>query len=270
MAPQSPGAAIRPLGFAPTRARGLIGPVGNVLFASGIETAQLRSAPALTRFIRWTIRKWAGVNHRDRLVTRTDSVSHGESRAQPRGRRPAAAALIALLPLLAACGFDFFGEEPPNARLAESAARASLQTYAILQRSQRLAARELERSAEAAQPASAPSLQVAALPPSSDPGIVLRLSFAESRGSLSSESQGDLVALGAQLQREPGLPIKILAYWSADDDDAARAKLHALKRAMLVREFLADQGLARARIDFTRIEEANPPPWIVDVVVDRR
>ena len=228
------------------------------------------SALLLTGSMACTIRKWAGVNHRDGLVARTDSVSHREPRARPQGRRPAAAALFLLLPLLAGCGFDFFAEAPPTARLAESAARASLQTYAILQRSQRLALREAERSAEAAQPASAPSLQMAALPPSSDPGIVLRLSFAESRGSLSAESQGDLVALGAQLQREPGLPIKILAYWSADDEDAAKAKLHALKRAMLVREFLADQGLARARIDFTRIEEANPPPWIVDVVVDRR
>ena len=174
------------------------------------------------------------------------------------------------MPLLAACGLNPFAEEAPQARLAESAARASLQTYAILQRSQRLATREAARSAEAEAPAEAPSLQMAALPPSSDPGIVLRLSFGESRGSLSSESQADLIALGSQLQREAGLPIKILAYWSADDEAAAQAKLHALKRAMLVREFLADQGLARARIDFTRIDEADPPPWIVDVVVDRR
>ena len=179
--------------------------------------------------------------------------------------------LIVLLPLLTACGLNPFADDPqPTSRLAESAARASLQTYAILQRAERLAQREVERGAEAAAPEAASSLQMAALPPVSDPGIVLRLSFPESRGALSSDSQTDLAALGAQLQREPGLPIKILAYWSADDEDAAQAKLHALKRAMLVREFLADQGLARARIDFTRIEEADPPPWIVDVVVDRR
>lgn len=199
-----------------------------------------------------------------------ESLRSDGAAARPSGRGRAAAGLIALLPLLAACGLNPFAEEPPTARLAESAARASYQTYAILARSQRLAVRQAERAVAAAQPAVSPSLQMAALPPSNDPNVVLRLSFAESRGALSRESQADLVALGAQLQREAGLPIKILAYWSAADDDAAQAKLHALKRAMLVREFLADQGLARARIDFSRIDEADPPPWIVDVVVDRR
>ena len=176
-----------------------------------------------------------------------------------------------MLPWLAACSLDPFAEEVPQGRLAESAAMASLQTYAILQRAHRLQEREIRLAAEEAAPAaSASSLQVAALPPTSDPGIVLRLRFAESSGSLDTESQADLAALGAQLQREPGLPIKVLAYWSAADDEAAKAKLLALKRAMLVRDFLAEQGLARAGIGFSRIDEADPPPWIVDVVIDRR
>ncbi len=202
---------------------------------------------------------------------RKSTVSRWRPRARDAGRRGLpAAGPVALLLLLSACGLDPFAEEPPTARLAESAALASFQTYAILERSQRLAARDAERAAREAAPAESASLQMAALPPSSAPEVVLRLSFAESRGALSRESQADLAALGAQLQREPGLPIRILAYWSADDDDAAQAKLQALKRAMLVREFLADQGLARAKIDFTRIDEADPPPWIVDVVADRR
>lgn len=199
-------------------------------------------------------------------------VSAGAERARRRSGLAAGAGLLVLLPLLAACGLSPFAEATPEGPLADSAARASLQTYALLQRQARLAQRESARAArQPAAEAAKASLQMAALPPSSDPGIVLRLSFPESRGALTSESQADLVALGAQLQRDPGLPIKVLAYWSADDDDAAaQAKLHALKRAMLVRDFLADQGLARARIDFTRIDEADPPPWIVDVMVDRR
>ena len=192
-------------------------------------------------------------------------------RGPRRARRRAVFGTLLLLPLLTACGLNPFEEEAPRGRLAESAAIASLQTYAILQRAERLQEREVRLATEQAAPAAAASsLQMAALPPTTDPGIVLRLLFSESSGSLNSESQADLVALGAQLQREPGLPIKVLAYWSADDDEAASAKLLALKRAMLVRDFLADQGLARAGIGFSRIDEADPPPWIVDVVIDRR
>lgn len=172
----------------------------------------------------------------------------------------------------AACSLNpFSDDEEQVGRLADSAARASLQTYGLLTRAvkrhERLAARQAE-----AQSSEAPSGagQIAALPPTSDPAVALRVRFSTELAELDPSARAELAALSAQLQRSADLPLRLLAYWSADDDDqAATAKLKALKRAMLVRDFLTDQGLGRAPIEFPRVEDNDTPLDFIDVVIDR-
>ena len=177
----------------------------------------------------------------------------------------------------AACSLNpFSDDEEQVGRLADSAARASLQTYGLLTRAvkrhERLAARQAE-----AQSSEAPSGggqsgggQIAALPPTSDPAVALRVRFSTELAELDPSARAELAALSAQLQRSADVPLKLLAYWSADDDDeAATAKLKALKRAMLVRDFLTDQGLGRAPIEFPRVEDNDTPLDFIDIVIDR-
>ena len=162
----------------------------------------------------------------------------------------------------AACSLNPFSDDDEQVgRLADSAARASLQTYGLLTRAvkrhERLAARQAE-----AQSSEAPSGagQIAAL----------RVRFSTELAELDPSARAELAALSAQLQRSADLPLKLLAYWSADDDDqAATAKLKALKRAMLVRDFLTDQGLGRAPIEFPRVEDNDTPLDFIDIVIDR-
>ena len=177
---------------------------------------------------------------------------------------------VALLPLLAACGLNPFAEEEQVGPLADSAARASLQTNGLLVRALKQRERAIaEAAAEQEDPGEA--RQIAALPPENDPGVALRLRLPPNRTQLDPGAQADLAALSTQLQREADLPIRILAYWSAEnEDEAGTAKLRALKRAMLVRDFLVGQGVARAPIDFPRIESEAAVPGLVDVVVSRR
>lgn len=180
-------------------------------------------------------------------------------------------AALGLALLTAGCGLNPLAEDEPQVgRLADSAARASLQTYGILARAvkkqEHLAARAASAQAEAAPQTGD---QLAALPPTSDPGIALRVRFASQLATLDPEARADLAALSTQLQRAPDRPIRLHAYWSADDDDAAAsAKIMALKRAMLVRDFLIDQGLGRATIEFPRIEDDDEALDVVDIVLD--
>jgi len=71
--------------------------------------------------------------------------------------------------------------------------------------------------------------QLAALPPVGAAEIALRVRFAAERTEMDSAAQAELAALTTQLQRNPEVPVKLLAYWAADGDEAAAsAKIMAL------------------------------------------
>ena len=167
----------------------------------------------------------------------------------------------------------FSGGDEQVGRLADSAARASLQTYGILTRAVQRQERLAEREAQEEQASSSElGTQFAALPPASTPELALRVQFNGEPAALDSAARAELAALSAQLLRSGEVPVRLMAYWSADDDeDAAPAKIQALKRAMLVRDFLTDQGLARAPIEFPRLEEEeDDAPGVIDVLLETR
>ncbi len=194
------------------------------------------------------------------------------------GRWPA---LCLALPLLAGgCGLNPFADDKPKVMHA-SAAQATMQTYRELMAEAGMtggpAAAPSEARAPATdvnRPAGRPTgavRQVAALPPADEPRIAVRVAFPPGKGGLSAQDEADLGALAAQLLREENPPIEILAYWSGDEDEASKAKLFALKRAIEVRRFLVGQGLEPAPIVFTQVEEDREvPPDLVDVVLVRR
>ncbi len=205
-------------------------------------------------------------------------------RATCRGRPRGWPALCLALPLLAGgCGLNSFGDDEPKV-LAASAAQATMQTYGELLTEAGLIGPAAEPPPAAARQARTPPSdangpaarltgsvrQVAALPPADEPRIAVRVDFPSGKGALEAEDEADLSALAAQLQREENPPIEILAYWSGNDDEAATAKLYALKRAMQVRRFLVAQGLEPAPIVFTQVEDREARPDLVDVVLARR
>lgn len=206
-----------------------------------------------------------------RAVTRRSGQRPAGRPKSVAARLAPAAIALAVAALASACSLNpFSDDEEQVGRLADSAARASLQTYGLLTRAvkrhERLAARRAdEESSEAPRGG-----QIAALPPTSDPAVALRVRFSTELAELDPAARVELAALSAQLQGSADIALKLLAYWSADDEDeAATAKLKALKRAMLVRDFLTDQGLGRAPIEFPRVEDDDIPLDFIDVVIDR-
>ncbi len=106
--------------------------------------------------------------------------------------------------------------------------------------------------------------QIAVLPPANEPGIALRVRFDGDEGTLSEEARGGLSALAAELRGNQTRPVEIVAYWTGEGEPGGSAKLQALKRAILIRSFLNQQGLEAARIVFQRVGE-DAQPSVIDV-----
>jgi len=103
----------------------------------------------------------------------------------------------------------------------------------------------------AAAPAPAPQ-QVASLPPG--PSGTLVLPFESGNPALNAESERQLGSLASRLTGNQDR-VQINAY--ASGDSAAASKRLALSRALAVRSYLTDRGIASTRIDVRAIGPAE-------------
>ncbi|MFM8988697.1 MAG: OmpA family protein, partial [Alphaproteobacteria bacterium] len=121
----------------------------------------------------------------------------------------------------------------------------------------------------AAPPPPAPPL-AASLPPSRAAQPAARLSVAADSAEPPAELRNDLRDIVEQLRRAPDGRLRIEGF--AAGEDANRSRRLSLRRALAVRSYLIDQGLASTRMDvFARGNQPEDGPADrVDVTLVRR
>jgi outer membrane protein OmpA-like peptidoglycan-associated protein len=122
---------------------------------------------------------------------------------------------------------------------------------------------------ETAAPPSPGTTQSAALPPADAPE---RFLFAADSAELSDRVERDLDVLAARLRAEPGRRVQLLAYAGDPAGATSRARRLSLSRALAVRAFLVEKGIATGRIDVRALGDTfeEGPADRVDVVAARR
>jgi outer membrane protein OmpA-like peptidoglycan-associated protein len=116
-------------------------------------------------------------------------------------------------------------------------------------------------------PAPPGQTQTAAVAPTETIDLDARLLFAEGSAELSAEDKQKLLALADQLQRDPEIRIQLLAFAAGDDEAPNAARRLSLSRALAVRGFLVDQGIAAARVQVRALGQSSEdgPPDRVDI-----
>lgn len=106
---------------------------------------------------------------------------------------------------------------------------------------------------------------VAALP--LGPSGMLSIAFAGQDAALPPSAAAQLEGLAARMQADPGAQAQILAYATADDGNASRARRLSLSRALATRGFLIDRGVPSTRIDVRALgnQVSDGAPDRVDV-----
>jgi outer membrane protein OmpA-like peptidoglycan-associated protein len=98
-------------------------------------------------------------------------------------------------------------------------------------------------------------------PPAAAEGVVMTIPFAKDGATLPSDVSA-LVNLAKRAVADQAMQLQVLAYASADADNASKAQRLSLARALAVRAFLKDQGVPGARIDVralgNRVPEGSP------------
>jgi outer membrane protein OmpA-like peptidoglycan-associated protein len=102
------------------------------------------------------------------------------------------------------------------------------------------------------------------------PGANLRLGFTADTTDLPADAKSQLRGVAEQLRRGQDARLRIEGY--AGGDDINRARRVSLSRALAVRAFLMDEGLASTRMDiYARGAQAEGGPSDrVDLTVFRR
>jgi outer membrane protein OmpA-like peptidoglycan-associated protein len=120
-------------------------------------------------------------------------------------------------------------------------------------------------------PAAAPA-QVAAAPAAraaTDP--IARLGFAAGGAELGADARPSLARVIEELQRDTAARLQLQAFASGGDDQGGQARRLSLSRALAVRGYLIEQGIASTRIDVRALGRASDgPPDRVDVLLIRR
>lgn len=115
------------------------------------------------------------------------------------------------------------------------------------------------------QVAAAPAARTAGPPPNA------RISFSGDNNDLPAESRAELRGVVDQMKRGAELRLRIEGFANAGDD-ANRARRLSLSRALAVRAYLMDQGIASTRMDvYARGPQSDGGPGDrVDLSVFRR
>lgn len=126
--------------------------------------------------------------------------------------------------------------------------------------------------APAAAAAPAAPAQVAAAPAAraaTDP--IARLGFAAGGADLAADARPALARVIEELQRDTAARLQLQAFASGGDDQGGQARRLSLSRALSVRGYLIEQGIASTRIDVRALGRASDgPPDRVDVLLIRR
>lgn len=96
-------------------------------------------------------------------------------------------------------------------------------------------------------PAPAPAESVAALPTLQGSGA--SIAFADQDAALPAGAAGTLNGIAARLSEAPDAQAQILAYASAPDGNASRARRLSLARALATRSYLIERGVQATRIE---------------------
>ena len=108
----------------------------------------------------------------------------------------------------------------------------------------------------------------AALPPPPVPGGGTTLFFAGKDTELSADAKAQLDALVPRLTADSHTRLQITGFAGAASDDSNEARRISLQRTIIVRTYLAEHGIANARMDLRAKgnKDAPTPPDRVDIV----
>ena len=106
-------------------------------------------------------------------------------------------------------------------------------------------------------PAPPGQTQIAAVAPAETIDLDARILFAEGSAELSAGDKQKLLAVADQLQRDPEIRIQLLAFAAGDDATPNAARRLSLSRALAVRGFLVDQGIAAARVQVRALGQSS-------------
>ncbi len=120
--------------------------------------------------------------------------------------------------------------------------------------------------------APAPAPQVAAAPAARAAGDQLgRLNFATGSAELAGDARTALTPVIGEMNRDAAARLQLQAYASGGDDQGGQARRLSLSRALAVRGYLIEQGIASTRIDVRALGRASEgPPDRVDILMVRR
>ena len=114
--------------------------------------------------------------------------------------------------------------------------------------------------------AAAPAARAAGPPPSA------RVAFSGETSDLPSDARSDLRGVVEQLKKSAEMRLRIEGFASGSDDGGNRSRRLSLSRALAVRSYLMDQGIASTRMDvYARGVQADGGPTDrVDLTMFRR
>jgi len=120
--------------------------------------------------------------------------------------------------------------------------------------------------------APAPAPQVAAAPAARAASDQLgRLNFATGSAELAGDARTALTPVIGEMNRDAAARLQLQAYASGGDDQGGQARRLSLSRALAVRGYLIEQGIASTRIDVRALGRASEgPPDRVDILMVRR
>lgn len=109
----------------------------------------------------------------------------------------------------------------------------------------------------------------AALPAPPIPGGATTLFFAGKDAELSNDAKSQLDALVPRLAADDRTRLQITGFASSSSDDSNEARRISLQRTIIVRTYLAERGIANARMDLRAKgnKDAPTPPDRVDIVM---
>jgi len=100
-----------------------------------------------------------------------------------------------------------------------------------------------------------------------------RIAFAQGARDLPDTGKGELKGVIDEMKKDQQLRLRLEGFATGGDETGAEARRVSLSRALVVRSFLMDQGIASTRMDvYARGlgQPESPPGDRVDVTVVRR
>jgi outer membrane protein OmpA-like peptidoglycan-associated protein len=99
-----------------------------------------------------------------------------------------------------------------------------------------------------------------------------RIDFGVNVSDLPPTGRESLDKAAAEMKRDDGTRLQIVAYATGGDESGSQARRLSLSRALAVRSYLIDQGIRSTRMDVRALGNRSPdgPADRVDIVLIRR